>query len=315
MENEIRKQFIFSFKSVYFSVSLSSVTEVIESPEIIQVPIQEKGLLGILKYKDIPVPVIDPAETGKIRTSADIPTAKSIVLTESNDSRIGFVMDRFIRIIADTEQEEESSQESEEFVSGFSILEKIPLVILNEKAIAEHYKKIFRKQISIQKKNTEIAAVNVQSRSETEKFIFFSIGDVQFGVPIREVLEVLENVDVTPLFKTVPALRGVINVRGRVIACLDISSYIGMQMRSLNENTKFVILQNQGQEIALCVDSVSKMKEIGKSMIQTNEGLLTGQISEYASGILQMQKQTLLMISAENLIRSKDIRNYIGDEI
>lgn len=313
MENEVRKQFIFSFKSVYFSVSLSSVTEVIESPEIIQVPIQEKGLLGILKYKDTPVPVIDPAETGKIRTSGDIPVPKSIVLTESDESRIGFVMDRFIRIIADSEPEEVS--EPEEFVSGFSILEKIPLVILNEKAIAEHYKKIFRKQISVQKKNTEISTVNVQNRSETEKFIFFSIGEVQFGVPIREVLEVLENVDVTPLFKTVPALRGVINVRGRVIACLDISSYIGMQMRSLNENTKFVILQNQGQEIALCVDSVSKMKEIGKSMIQTNEGLLTGQISEYASGILQMQKQTLLMISAENLIRSKDIRNYIGDEI
>ena len=119
----------------------------------------------------------------------------------------------------------------------------------------------------------------------------------------------------TPLFKVVPVLRGLINLRGKVVPCMDISTYLGLAARGLNENTKFVMLQSGGSEIALCVDSVSKMKEVDNALIQTNEGVLNGPISEYATGILQLQKQTLLMISAKNLVESSDLKEYFSSEV
>jgi purine-binding chemotaxis protein CheW len=164
-------------------------------------------------------------------------------------------------------------------------------------------------QIALKSDEDTLTKKNFQEKA-TEKFIFFTIQKLNFGVPISEVLEVLEGLDVTPLFKVEPILRGLINLRGKIIPCLDVSLFLDLPQRVLNENAKFVILQQDGFEVALCVDSVSKMKEVDKSSIQTSDEVLSGTISEYTSGVLQYQKQTLLMISAKNLIHAKVLKKY-----
>ncbi|HNK56244.1 MAG TPA: chemotaxis protein CheW, partial [Leptospiraceae bacterium] len=234
---------------------------------------------------------------------------------EKENCKIALAVDKFHNIIPEPENESEDFQEDsfESFIIGFSMLSEKPLVYLNEEKIVKHYKKIFTRQVSL-KSNQKQEIFSTEKKQILEKFIFFTIGEVNFGVPIREVLEVLENLDVTPLFKVVPTLRGLINLRGKVVPCMDISGYLGLPARSLNENTKFVLLQSGGSEIALCVDSVSKMKEIDNALIQNNEGILNGPISEYATGVLQLQKQTLLMISAKNLIESNDLKEYFLPE-
>lgn len=310
------KQFIFSYKSILFSIRLGHVIEVIDSPEITPLPWNEKGLLGLLKYRGTPIPVVDPVDIGNVKVDSKTNSViRSAVLIECKGYKIGLTVDRFYNILSDefVQTEEEDESEERTFISGFSLIENQPLVLLNEVKITEYYKKLFQKQLV--SKNQDIRDIAVSSnKGVIEKFIFFTIGEVNFGVPIKEILEVLENVDVTPLFKVVSTLRGVINVRGKVIPCIDISTYLGLVQRSLNENTRFVILQYEEKEIALCVDSVSKMKEVDNSQIQSNDGLLNGPISEYATGVLQLNKQTLLMISAKSLIYSRDLEPYIGRE-
>lgn len=312
----VHKQFIFSYRLVYFSIQLGNVIEVVYSPEIITLPWSERGLLGVLKYRGTPVPVLDPVEIGNV--NSDTVRSKSIrsaVLLECANYKISLTIDRFYNILSNESvaQEENNNSEEKNFIAGFSLLENKPLVILNEVKITEYYKKLFNKQVI--NKAQEIKDIQQNTKKGIiEKFIFFTIGEVNFGVPIKEILEVLENVDVTPLFKVVSTLRGVINVRGKVIPCIDISTYLGLSARSLNENTRFVILQFEEKDIALCVDSVSKMKEVDSSQIQANEGLLNGPISEYATGVLQLNKQTLLMISAKSLIYSSDLKPYIWRE-
>ncbi|HMV42345.1 MAG TPA: chemotaxis protein CheW [Leptospiraceae bacterium] len=309
------KNFIFLFGAAYFSIQLTSVVEVYDSPEIKNLPWQELGLKGMIEYRGIPVPVLDPLAIANITSDRGNKPIKTVVIFEKENCKIALAVDKFHNIIPEPENESEDFQEDsfESFIIGFSMLSEKPLVYLNEEKIVKHYKKIFTRQVSL-KSNQKQEIFSTEKKQILEKFIFFTIGEVNFGVPIREVLEVLENLDVTPLFKVVPTLRGLINLRGKVVPCMDISGYLGLPARSLNENTKFVLLQSGGSEIALCVDSVSKMKEIDNALIQNNEGILNGPISEYATGVLQLQKQTLLMISAKNLIESNDLKEYFLPE-
>lgn len=310
------KQFVFLYGAAYFSIQLTSVIEVYDSPDVKDLPWEEIGLRGMIQYRGIPIPVIDPIAIANIKSDKKNRSIKAVVIFEKDNCKIALAVDKFYNIIPEPEKDSEDFQEDslESFIIGFSMLADKPLVILNEEKITKHYKKIFTKQVSLKSNQKEETFISTKLQV-LEKFIFFTIGEVNFGVPIKEVLEVLENLDVTPLFKVVPVLRGLINLRGKVIPCMDISTYLGLSARSLNENTKFVILQSGGAEIALCVDSVSKMKEVDNALIQSNEGVLTGPISEYATGILQLQKQTLLMISAKNLVESSDLRGYFSSEV
>jgi len=309
------KQFVFLYGAAYFSIQLANVIEVYDSPDVKDLPWEEIGLRGMIQYRGIPIPVIDPVLIANIKSDKKEKPIKSVVIFEKDNCKIALTVDKFYNILPELEKDTDEFEEDsfESFIVGFSMLADKPLVILNEEKIVRHYKKIFTKQVSL-KSNQKQEIVTSVKEQVLEKFIFFTIGEIHFGVPIKEVMEVLENLDVTPLFKVVPVLRGLINLRGKVVPCMDISIYLGLAARSLNENTKFVMLQSGGSEIALCVDSVSKMKEIDNALIQTNEGVLNGPISEYATGILQLQKQTLLMISAKNLVESKDLKEYFSSE-
>ncbi|MBK8398358.1 MAG: chemotaxis protein CheW [Leptospiraceae bacterium] len=309
------KQFVFLFGPAYFSIQLNNVIEVYDSPDVKDLPWEEIGLRGMIHYRGIPIPVIDPVLIANIKSDKKNRPIKSVVIFEKDNCKIALTVDKFYNILPEVEKDSEEFEEDslESFIVGFSMLADKPLVLLNEEKIARHYRKIFTKQVSLTP-NQKLEILTPTKDKILEKFIFFTIGEVNFGVPIKEVMEVLENLDVTPLFKVVPILRGLINLRGKVVPCMDISTYLGLPARSLNENTKFVMLQSGRSEIALCVDSVSKMKEVDNALIQTNEGVLNGPISEYATGILQLQKQTLLMISAKNLVESSDLKEYFASE-
>jgi purine-binding chemotaxis protein CheW len=304
------KQFVFSYKNNFYAIRLSIVEEVEETISIQGTPIFDPLLLGMTIYKGLPLPVLDPSKLLKPDESK-ISKNLSIVILKENDFKIGILMDKFYKILHLPFEKPE--QDEVHFLTALSVIENKTLAILNDKEILRHYKNLFKLQIALKNDEDTLTKKNFQKK-ETEKFIFFTIETLNFGVPIAEVLEVLEGLEVTPLFKVEPFLKGLINLRGKIIPCLDVSVFLDLQPRSINENTKFVILQEDGFEIALCVDSVSKMKEVEKSLIQTTEELLNDNISEYTSGVLQYQKQTLLMISTKNLIHAKDLKKYTYKE-
>ena len=302
------KQFVFSYKNIYYAVRLSVVEEVEEAIQIQESPLPDELIVGITTHRGLAIPVLDPSRllnSNKTELSKNL----SIVILQEEGFKLAILMEKFYKILHLPFQKMKESESEKSFLAAFSITEGKSLAILYDKLILKYYKNLFKMQIALKSDEDTLTKKNFQEKA-TEKFIFFTIQKLNFGVPISEVLEVLEGLDVTPLFKVEPMLRGLINLRGKIIPCLDVSLFLDLPQRLLNENAKFVILQQDGFEIALCVDSVSKMKEIDKSSIQTSDEVLSGTISEYTSGVLQYQKQTLLMISAKNLIHAKVLKKY-----
>lgn len=307
-----KKLLVFQGGEVLFSLPLDSVLEIREDLQLLDLPWKQNGIIGAVEYRGTLLPALDActmvgldSKTKSIR--------KSYILVEFNSWKIAFWIDKFYRIIEDHSEDEVSTEEEPNenlFVSGITILDKKSLILLNIAEIINFFKHKVKKQIAatpVAKTNEEQSIIQ---NKESIKSICFHIDSVQFIIPIQDVLEVLENQSVTPLFKVNPSLRGLINLRGRVVPCIDISSYLGLSPRNLNEYTQFVLLGYEGFEVALCVDSVNKMKVFPNSEIQSNIDSLPASIREYTTGILQVQKQTLLLLSAKNLILSKELQPY-----
>ncbi|HNK55541.1 MAG TPA: chemotaxis protein CheW, partial [Leptospiraceae bacterium] len=79
------KNFIFLFGAAYFSIQLTSVVEVYDSPEIKNLPWQELGLKGMIEYRGIPVPVLDPLAIANITSDRGNKPIKTVVIFEKEN--------------------------------------------------------------------------------------------------------------------------------------------------------------------------------------------------------------------------------------
>jgi purine-binding chemotaxis protein CheW len=314
-EEKSNKLFVFQSGDVLFALPLSSVFEIRQDLELIDLPWKNNGIIGAIEYRGLLIPVIHPSEMVELEKKKV--NNYSLILCEYDSIKVAFQNDRFYKIITDESEadDQELDTDQNKFISGISILDNKSLILLNTIEICKFFKNRIKKQIVSKKKikeqNQDLEKV---SEKDSTKSICFLIDKIQFVVPINEVLEVLENQSVTPLFKVNQSLRGLINLRGRVVPCIDISSYLNLNQRNLNEHTQFVLLGYENFEIALCVDAVNKMKVFPNSGLQTNTDSLPASIREYTKGIFKANRQTLLMLSTKNLILSKELQPYWHQE-
>jgi purine-binding chemotaxis protein CheW len=143
-------------------------------------------------------------------------------------------------------------------------------------------------------------------------FLCARIEQVLFGFPIEHVIEIIEGYDVTPLFKVPPMIRGLINLRGQVLACLDISVELGLPLRALGERNQFVVLKNDSAEMALCVDKVTGIRRL--ATFQKAETILTGEMNRFASGMHEGKDGTLMILAVPALFDAPSLQPYRGVE-
>lgn len=302
-----KKQFIFQQKNNLFSIPLDIVIEVEESPKLTQPPWSEKALVGLLNYKGLPIPVLEPSLfISNPEKNKKFESNSSVVITEVQNFKIAYLQDKFYKIIPALDLNE--NQESEHFLSGMTMLDNKPLLVLNVNFLLNHFRNIFQNQFSLEVKQKSI--VKEGTNVDCIKFLSFVIDNVDFCVPIEEVLEVVENLEVTLLFNTPPLFRGLLNLRGKIIPALDISVFLDLPLRQLTENTKYLILFHNSVEIAICVDMIYKMREWKHSQVISPEGILSGTIAKYSKGIIKSDQKTILVLSTIDLIYSDILESF-----
>ena len=162
--------------------------------------------------------------------------------------------------------------------------------------------------VEYSKEAEEDQAVDVNR--ETRTYMCATVEGTVLGIPVEDVIEVIEGLDVTRLFNVPPILRGVTSVRGKVLACVDVSHMLGVRPRLLDERSKFVILQHDGIEMSFCVDDVSRLRQLVPERAQKTEAVLTGDIKFYVNGVLEEENETIFLLSTQALVESPDLEPF-----
>lgn len=126
-----------------------------------------------------------------------------------------------------------------------------------------------------------MSATNTASNPETnksndnqDKFLSFCLGNEEYGLEILRVREIIGVLDITPLPQTASYVKGVINLRGKIIPVIELRNKFGMQSIAYDEETCIIVVEvndsasSEQFEMGVIVDSVREVKNIGKSMIE-----------------------------------------------
>jgi purine-binding chemotaxis protein CheW len=93
-----------------------------------------------------------------------------------------------------------------------------------------------------------------------EEVVAFRLGDTGYAIPARYIREVQMLGNYTPLPFTPPFVVGLVNVRGRLLAVLDIRPLLDMPPIPPQPNTFLLVLTANSMEVALLADTVSQVR-------------------------------------------------------
>lgn len=138
-----------------------------------------------------------------------------------------------------------------------------------------------------------------------EKFVIFKLGDEEFGVWIKNVVEIIRVRKVNPLPELPDFLSGVITVRGAVIPLLDMRKRFSIASTPVNE--RIIIVRAGAERVGLIVDEVSEIAAFTKDEVTQPPGIFKGLKTEYLTGIGKKDSRVILLLNLDKILSSEEL--------
>ncbi len=140
-----------------------------------------------------------------------------------------------------------------------------------------------------------------QEDTQEGKYLTFLLGKEVYGLEIRYVIEIIGIQRVTPVPDMPDYVKGVINLRGKVIPVMDARLRFSMAARTYDERTCIIVINAKGTTMGLIVDTVNEVLEIATENIE--ETRFNGAYgNQFMKGLGRVNKTVKVLLNAESLI-------------
>jgi purine-binding chemotaxis protein CheW len=165
------------------------------------------------------------------------------------------------------------------------------------------------------KKNQEDAFFGVDEEDEdtqANKYMTFRIGAEAYGIGISHIREIIELQKITAVPDMPDFVKGVINLRGRVLPVVDLRLRFGLEEREYDDRTCIVITEIRTSAIGFIVDTVEEVAEIAEKDIEPAPVFRSASgKDQYISGIGKIGEAVKLLLDVERLLFEDDLHTIV----
>jgi purine-binding chemotaxis protein CheW len=134
----------------------------------------------------------------------------------------------------------------------------------------------------------------------TGKHLTFLLDDEVYGIEILKIREIIGIMDITPVPQAPPYLKGVVNLRGKIIPVVDLRLRFGFPERPHDERTCIIVVELASKEgrvsVGIIVDSVSEVAHISEADVEETPELGDGFDAEYILGMAKLRGRVVILI-------------------
>lgn len=150
----------------------------------------------------------------------------------------------------------------------------------------------------------EEALVQVQSNDLSDRALTFYIGESIFGIGLDHVLEIIK-VEPSTHVPNVPAyIKGVINLRGKIVPLIDVRLKFNREEIPYNEKTCIIVVTIHDMQVGLIVDSVAEVVTVPPDQLAEPPEIGTGHADHYLLGVAEVGQRVILIIDCEKFFQS-----------
>ncbi len=145
---------------------------------------------------------------------------------------------------------------------------------------------------------------------EQGQYLCFCAAGEEYAVSVVRVREIIEYKPLTKVPASARAIRGVVNLRGRVVPVLDLAMRFRLPEMSITKRTCIVMIEAgaaKDEVVGLLADSVSQVIDLAADKIQPPPAICTRTGSEYLLGMAELGNKFALLLDVDTLLAEIDI--------
>ena len=157
-----------------------------------------------------------------------------------------------------------------------------------------------------------VATLDMEVNNEEEEIVaddeivqivsFSLLNEVEYGIDILLIHEILRIVNISRLPNTPDFIMGVINLRGKVIPVVNVRKRFGYTENEITEDTRIIVVGIENKLIGLLVDKVFQVVRIPKNNISSPSELIEGVSAEFIQGVGRLKNKLLIILKLENML-------------
>lgn len=130
--------------------------------------------------------------------------------------------------------------------------------------------------------------------------VVFSVGKEEYAVPVHRVESIIAATEPTQVPGAGAHVRGVYNLRGRVISIVDLRSRLGIEPRPDGASGRVLVVTTGGHTVGIEVDDVSEVLSMDPTELQGPPQQLTD--TSIVSGILKLDNRLVIVVDIDALV-------------
>jgi len=141
----------------------------------------------------------------------------------------------------------------------------------------------------------------------SRQFATFEVADQLFGVEVHTVQEVLSYNEYTPVPLAPAAVGGLFNLRGQVIAAVDLRVQLGLARQAMQGPLMNVILRGDGEPVSLLVDRIGEVVDLDDDAFEPPPDTLSGHTRELVVGTFKLDGRLMLALDVTTAVDTQRV--------
>lgn len=148
-----------------------------------------------------------------------------------------------------------------------------------------------------------------QERKHIEgKYLTFVLWNEEYGLEILKVREIIGLLDITPVPQTPDFVKGVINLRGKVIPVVDLRLKFGMPPADYTKETCIIVVDVESLLMGIIVDTVSEVLDIKEGDIEPPPFFGQKVDVNFILGMGKIKKKVEILLNIDKVLSGRELR-------
>jgi len=143
-----------------------------------------------------------------------------------------------------------------------------------------------------------------EEESTLAKYLTFTIGSVAYALEIGIVTEIIGLQGITPVPNVPHFIKGVINLRGKVIPVMDVRARFQLEEQAYHDRTCIIVIEVESATVGLVVDAVSEVIDLPEDAIEPTPSLGQSSESRCIQALGKVGDEVKLILDARQLLDS-----------
>jgi purine-binding chemotaxis protein CheW len=143
------------------------------------------------------------------------------------------------------------------------------------------------------------------------KYLTFTLADEEYGIGILKIKEIIGMMPITTVPQTPEFVKGVINLRGKVIPVIDLRLRFWMESMDYTDRTCIIVVEIQGTvdtvQIGIVVDSVSEVLNIKGQEVEDTPTFGARLNTDYILGMAKMEGGVKILLDIDRVLKAEEV--------